>query len=338
MITIDGKEGEGGGQMLRTALSLALLTGRPFRIENIRAGREKPGLMRQHVTCVEAACAVSGATVSGLSIGSTDLTFRPATVRPGRYHFAVGTAGSTSLVLQTILLPLLGLREASIVTIEGGTHAMSAPPFEFLSEAFLPVLKRMGAGVDLRLVRHGFHPRGGGRIVAEIAPSELTPLEMMDRGALEAESGLVLNAALPSDIAHRELKALRTDLPWPETAFALRELPEERGPGNVILLKARYQQVTEIVTGFARHGVPAPRIARQAAARMSGYQKSSAAVGPYLADQILLPMALAGRCRFTTVKPSSHTHSNARIIERFLPARIAVSMEEDRHVVTIGDG
>ncbi|MHA4838411.1 RNA 3'-terminal phosphate cyclase [Sphingopyxis sp. MSC1_008] len=161
MITIDGSEGEGGGQVLRYACALSLLTGEPFAIENIRGGREKPGLMRQHVTAIEAACVIGNAECSGLAVGSTSISFRPGTVTPGDYHFAVGTAGSTGLVLQTVLVPLMLASAPSRLVIEGGTHALAAPPFDFIERTLLPIINRMGPTVAARLVRHGFFPRGG---------------------------------------------------------------------------------------------------------------------------------------------------------------------------------
>src|SRR5687768_7428895 len=162
MITIDGSEGEGGGQVLRTSLSLALVTGKPFRIEKIRANRSRPGVMRQHVTAVEAACAIGGAECEELAVGASALTFVPGAVQAGGYRFAVGTAGSTSLVLQTLLPPLILADAPSRLVLEGGTHNMLAPPFDFVERVFLPILNRMGPNVSARLVRPGFYPSGGG--------------------------------------------------------------------------------------------------------------------------------------------------------------------------------
>src|SRR5216684_863631 len=185
MIVIDGSQGEGGGQVLRTSLALSLVTGKPFRIENIRAKREKPGLLRQHLTAVNAATKVSDAAVEGAQLGATTLTFVPRAVRSGDYRFAIGTAGSTTLVLQTILLPLAIAAEPSTLAIEGGTHNPHALPFEFLENAFIPLLRRMGAGVELELVRPGFYPAGGGEIRVRITPlRRLGPLHIEERGEI----------------------------------------------------------------------------------------------------------------------------------------------------------
>lgn len=337
MIVIDGSEGEGGGQVLRNACALALITGQPFRIHNIRGGRRKPGLMRQHLTAIEATCRIGNAECEGLAIGASEIVFRPGAVRAGDYHFAVGTAGSTGLVLQTVLMPLLAADGPSRLVIEGGTHNLAAPPFDFIERVFLPILNRMGPRVEARLIRHGFFPRGGGRIEVEIAPAPLTPIDALDRGVLAEVSASVLIAGLPHEIAERELATARKRLPdWPEEAFATRQLPEELGPGNALLLEARFSHVTEIVTGFGKLGVSAESLAKTAAQRMVGYLASPAFAGPYLADQLLLPFALAGGGSFTTVKPSQHALTAARVIERFTGTAAAFSQQASgAHLVRV---
>jgi RNA 3'-terminal phosphate cyclase (ATP) len=337
MIVIDGSEGEGGGQMLRNALALSLITGTPFRIENIRANRSKPGVMRQHVTAVEAACAIGGAECEELKVGASALTFSPGGIATGDHRFAVGTAGSTGLVLQTILAPLMLASAPSRLVLEGGTHNMHAPPFDFIERVFLPIVNRMGPRISAKLVRHGFYPAGGGRIEVEIEPaSALSRLDLVERGAALGVDALALVAALPGEIAVRELEQVEKLLGWPEEARRIRQLPDEVGPGNVLLLEARFEHVTEIVTGFGKLGVPAQTVGQHAARRMAGYLESSAAVGPYLADQLLLPMALAGGGSFATVKPSQHALTAAEIIGRFLPVTVRFDeKEEGRHMVTV---
>lgn len=322
MIIIDGAEGEGGGQVVRNACALSLVTGTPFRIINVRGGREKPGLMRQHVTAIEAACAIGeGGACEGVAVGAREITFRPGKVLPGEYRFAVGTAGSTGLVLQTVLMPLLLADGPSRLVLDGGTHNMLAPPFDFIAKAFLPVVRRMGARVEARLVRHGFYPRGGGRIEVDVVPAALAPIECIERGGLLRTSATAYIAGLPFDIAEREIACVRKAFDWPDRSFVIRELPEEQGPGNILLLEAEYEQVTEVVSGFGQLGVPAEKLAKRAVGRMTGYLESSAFAGPYLADQLLLPFALAGGGAFTTVKPSRHSLTAAAVIARFLDRR-----------------
>lgn len=327
MITIDGSEGEGGGQVVRNACALSLVTGTPVRIFNVRGQRKKPGLMRQHVTAIEAACRIGGAECEGLAVGSSDVTFRPGSVTPGDYHFAVGTAGSTALVLQTVLMPLVLADKPSRLVLEGGTHNMLAPPFEFLARTFLPILNRMGPRVEARLIRHGFFPRGGGRIEVEITPAPLMPIECVERGALMEHSACALFAGLPFDIADREIKVVRESLGWSEREAYVRELPADLGPGNVLLLEAVYEHVTEVFSGFGQLGVTAERVAKTTVGRMRGYLASDAFAGPYLADQLLLPFALAGGGSFTTVKPSQHSLTAAVIIERFTGRRCSFASQ-----------
>ncbi len=318
MITIDGSEGEGGGQMLRYSAALSLITGEPFTITNIRGGRKKPGMMRQHVTSLEAAALIGGAKANGLAIGSSELTFRPGAITPGEFTFSVGTAGATALVLQTVLCPLLLAEAPSRLVIEGGTHGMAAPPFEFVERTFLPIIERMGPKVSIKLERPGFFPRGGGRIIVDIAPAPLRAIECMHRGAAKSVSAKAIVAGVPSDVADRELVAARKVLSdWPEDAFAPEQLPADQGPGNALILAAEFEHVTEVMSGIGKMGLPAEKLAKTAAKRMAGYLTSDAFAGPYLQDQLLLPFALAKGGAFTTVKISEHTRTAMDLIERF---------------------
>src|SRR6266481_5961180 len=206
MITIDGSQGEGGGQILRTSLALSLVTGQPFRMERIRAKRQKPGLLKQHLTGVEAAKTVGCAEVNGASLGSQTVVFVPGQVTPGNYRFAVGTAGSATLVLQTILPALLTASGPSTLTLEGGTHNPLAPPFDFLGRCFMPLIRRMGPSVELELKRPGFFPAGGGRFHARIEPvKQLSRLVLLDRGAICGRRARVWLSKLSPEVAEREL-------------------------------------------------------------------------------------------------------------------------------------
>jgi RNA 3'-terminal phosphate cyclase (ATP) len=337
MIVIDGSEGEGGGQVLRTALSLSLVTGQAFRIENIRANRSRAGVMRQHVTAVEAACAVGGTDCEELAVGASALTFTPGKVAAGEHHFSVGTAGSTSLVLQTVLPPLMLADAPSRLVLEGGTHNIYAPPFEFIERVYLPILNCMGPKISARLVRHGFYPAGGGRIEVDIQPCRsLSRVDLTERGELQSVEARAIVAALPGEIAVRELEAVAKILGWPEERRKIEQLPDRAGPGNILLLQADFDHATEIMSGFGKLGVPAQTVGEKAAKRMAGYLASGAFAGPYLADQLLLPMALAGGGSFTTVKPSLHARTGAEVIARFLPVSAAFDEKQDgHHLVTV---
>jgi RNA 3'-terminal phosphate cyclase (ATP) len=319
MIRIDGAAGEGGGQTLRTALSLSLVTGQAFRIENIRAKREKPGLLRQHLTAVLAAAEVGSAEMVGASLGSKTLEFAPGKIRPGNYQFAVGTAGSSTLVFQTILPALMTASGPSQITLEGGTHNMQAPPFDFLQKTFLPLLARMGPRVSVTLERYGFYPAGGGRFVAEIEPSErLASLVLTVRGPVTERRAVAIVANLPRNIAQRELDMVAHHLNWPADALEILETRESPGPGNVVIIEIGEGTFKEVFTGFGRLGTSAEKVASEAAGEAQAYLASSAMADEHLADQLLLPLALAGGGVFTATKLSLHARTNMEVISLFV--------------------
>jgi RNA 3'-terminal phosphate cyclase (ATP) len=334
MITIDGSFGEGGGQILRTSLGLSLVTGQPFRIDKIRAGRRNPGLLRQHLTAVKAAAKIGQAEVIGANIGSTQLTFTPGRVAHGDYQFAVGTAGSATLVLQTILPALLisGDRDQRTqLALEGGTHNPFAPPFDFLARAFLPLLERMGVRVEARLERYGFYPAGGGRVEIIIRPAKrLEPIELNERGNILNRRATALVAHLPRNIAERELGVVHRKLSWPQKWLKAESVTNSPGPGNVITLEIESENVTEVFTGFGERNVAAEAVADQAVIAARRYLASDVAAGEYLADQLLLPMALARGGSFTTVPPSRHTTTNIEIIRKFLDVEIGAEQMTNR--------
>jgi RNA 3'-terminal phosphate cyclase (ATP) len=328
-ITIDGSEGEGGGQILRTALALSLVTGRPFRIDGIRAGRRKPGLLRQHLTAVQGAAQVSGARVSGGDLGSRTLSFEPSEARGGEYRLAVGTAGSTTLVLQTVLPALLLAREPSRLTLEGGTHNPYAPPFDFLARTFLPMLRRMGASVEASLEAYGFYPAGGGRFTVAIEPCEaLGRLALLERGDMRIHARAIV-ASLSGDIPRRELSIVRERLNLEREQCRVESVDTSVGPGNVLVIVIESETVTEVVTGFGEKGVSAEKVASDACDEAQAYLAAGVPVGIHLADQLLIPMALAGGGAFRTLKPTRHTVTNADVIRRFLDVPIAVEPEGD---------
>lgn len=336
LIHIDGSFGEGGGQILRSALALSALAGRGFRISNIRANRDKPGLRRQHLTAVRAAAEVCGAEVSGDAIGSSELTFTPGTVRPGEYTFDIGTAGSTTLVLQTALPPLLTAPEPTILTLVGGTHNPNCPPFDFLAKAFLPLLRKMGATVEAELERPGFYPAGGGRITVAIQPGNLRPIEIGPRGEVHAVRGRAIVSHLPRTIGTREVAVIGKELDLRPDALTVDEA-NAAGPGNVVMVEVESPEVTEVFTAFGERGVPAERVAMQAIEGAKRYLASQVAVGDCLADQLLLPMALAGGGEFHTLAPTRHTQTNVEVIRMFLDIRCRLDeVSQDHWVVEIG--
>lgn len=333
-LELDGAQGEGGGQVLRSALTLSMITGTPFRIEGIRANRSKPGLLRQHLTAVQAAAAICGAQVSGAEPGSQRLSFAPGPIRGGDYRFAVGTAGSCTLVLQTVLPALWFADGPSTISVSGGTHNRAAPPADFLLRAWQPLVSEMGALQTLELVRHGFYPAGGGEVVASVSPCALLqPIALDERGQYVGLKAEAVVAGVPGSVARRELERLRAQIA--DVDGAIRELPSREGPGNAVLIEVRHARVTELFTEFGERGLPAEIVADQAAKQARNYIHSGAAVGEYLADQLLLPMALAGGGRFTCASASSHLHTNITVIEKFLPIEFAVEPFGDRVSVSV---
>lgn len=331
MLTIDGSFGEGGGQILRSSLTLSLLTGRPFRIRSLRAERPNPGLARQHLTALRAAAEVGEARIEGDALGSREAVFVPRAVRGGRYAFSTEGAGSTTLVLQTVLLPLFEAGRPSTLVLEGGTHNPFAPPFDFLARAFLPLVRDMGGRVAITLERPGFYPAGGGRMRADIRPSALEPLELFERGAVHTVSARALVSALPRHIGERELAAAADRLKIQDETRELVEVEDPVGPGNALMIAVEAERVTEVFTGFGRKGVPAERVAEEAAARAESYLEADVPVGEHLADQLLLPLAAAGGGGFRTSEPSAHTRTNAEVVRRFTGSDVEMErMDGDR--------
>lgn len=340
LIFLDGSQGEGGGQILRSALALSVVSGRAFRICGIRARRPKPGLMRQHLACVDAAARIGSATVEGATLGSQELTFTPGAVVPGAHEFKIASAGSTMLLLQTILPPLLLADAPSEVVLEGGTHNPFAPPFLFIERAFLPLLRRIGFEVEASLDRAGFYPNGGGRCRVQIRPrvsgnrqgdeadrgSGFAPLRLLTATATGAPalSATACLAGLPRNIAERELAVVRQRLSLPPERCGIEEHPDAFGPGNTLHVVAEADGFANIFTGFGALRVRSEQVAEEAVRATQSFLASGAAVDEHLADQLLLPLALARGGSFITTEPSGHTRTNIEVIREFLPNRIAI--------------
>ena len=312
----------GGGQVLRSALSLSMVSGRPFRIVNIRAQRSRPGLFRQHLSAVVAAAEVCGAEVEGAQLGSMALSFKPGAIKAGDYSFSIGTAGSCTLVLQTLLPALLRAPDNSRLRISGGTHNPAAPPSDFLQHAWLPLLRRMGAQLEMTLLRHGFAPAGGGQLELHVQPGQLQPLHLQQRGAVLDQQARCLLAGVPGHVGARELERLAKRLKLLEQALHFVHLPQEHGPGNALLLEVHCEQLTEVFAAFGQPRLRAEQVADQVAKQARDWLSGETAVAEHLADQLLLPMALAGGGSFTTPRRTAHLDSNIQVIEAFLPVQI----------------
>lgn len=334
MLEIDGSFGEGGGQVLRSAVALAMVTGTPVAVANVRARRRKPGLMRQHLTAVQAAAEICGARIAGADVGSTHLELTPGEVVPGDYSFAVGTAGSVTLVLQTVLPALLTASGPSRVVLEGGTHNPMAPPFPFLADTFLPLINRMGPRVTATLERPGFYPAGGGRLRVDIVPCErLRGFEIHERGKIRERRATAIVARLPRHIGERELRLVQKKLSWPPSDLHLEEIADSQGPGNVLVLRLASEALAETFVGFGQIGVKAEAVARSAIRDLRRYLKAEVPVGENLADQLLLPLALARGGGFTTLPLSRHATTQIELIQRFLDVRIDVERPASHQAV-----
>jgi RNA 3'-terminal phosphate cyclase (ATP) len=336
MIELDGSMGEGGGQILRTSLSLSAITGKPFTIRNIRAGRSKPGLLRQHLVSVQAAAKVCDAEVTGAEIGSLELTFRPGAIKGGDYGFAIGTAGSCMLVLQTVMPILLFAPVASTVRLSGGTHNPFAPPAQFLQRSYCCKMAEMGADIAIDLERFGFYPAGGGEVTARISPCiGLRRMDWLARGERVGGYAESFVAAVPPSVAERELECIGRGMGWGKEQLHVCGLPNDQGPGNVVLMTLEYEKVTSVFTAFGEKTVRAESVAKSLLDDARRYLASGAAFEEYLADQMMLPLALAGGGSFTCEAVSLHAQTNATVIERFLPVRFAFESQEALHLCRV---
>lgn len=331
-LELDGSAG--GGQVLRTALSLSMITGVPFRITGIRGKRSRPGLLRQHLTAVLAAARISGAETCGAQLNSTELEFRPGKIISGDYSFAIGTAGSTILVMQTLLPALLKADGPSTLRISGGTHNPAAPPFEFIERAWLPLLREMGARVEVELVRHGFAPAGGGVIEVRIRPSSLTPLALGERGS-RTLSAHALVAASSSTFVSRALDRVASRLGLDRREMPIRQPRDCGGPGTVLFIESSNGAATQVFSRIGAAGVRPEQLGDELVEDYWLWADSAAQIGHRLADQLLLPMAIGAGGEFTTDRLSGHLMSNAQVIGRFLSVDIRLESHGRQVAVSV---
>jgi RNA 3'-terminal phosphate cyclase (ATP) len=326
MLTIDGSYGEGGGQILRTALALSAVLDRPVLIEKIRAGRRNPGLQAQHLAGVKALAEITRAEVEGATTGSISLRFVPTQIAHGAYRWDVGTAGAISLVLQAILVPLAFAPAASHVVISGGTHVPWSPPFPYIEQVLLPTLQGMGLRASLRLGRWGFYPKGGGMVEGTIEPSNLQPLTLTRRGSLMEIVGLSAVAGVPIDIAERQQQRALARLGSLGVPCRIEtSAVQAPSPGTVLFLLIRCEGGRAGFSSLGERGKPAERVSDEACDQVFAYLEREGVADPYLADQLLLPMALVpGSSSMTTTRVTEHLLTNRWVVEQFLPERVRV--------------
>ena len=329
MLTIDGQYGEGGGQILRTALTLACITRRPITIENIRAGRHKPGLRRQHLAAVLAATEICGAEVEGADIGSQHLVFIPG--RPpqaGTYEWEIKTAGSTALVLQTVMLPLAMAPGPSEIRAIGGTHVPFSPSGHYLRDVYAPMLVQSGVEVFVNIERYGWNPKGGGEITCYLEGwSQLHGQDLTERGELERLIGVGLASRLPAHIPQRMTTHVAKVLDFLEVPLDMRTERDGRskGEGAGVFLTAEYANGRAGFTALGEPGVPSEEVAEEAAYAFQVFDAGNASVDSHLADQLVLALSLAdGASSFITPQITEHLLTNCWVIQQFIDRMITV--------------
>jgi RNA 3'-terminal phosphate cyclase (ATP) len=335
-VVINGSDGEGGGQILRTSLALSMITGRPLEMSRIRAGRARPGLRRQHLACVEAAARLCHAEVRGAQVGSQQLAFRPGAITGGALDIDIGSAGSTTLVVQTFLVPAIAAGVALRAVIRGGTHNPLAPPFEFLDRVWLPHLRAMGARVELALDRHGFasggEPPGGsgaghGQLTVTVEPGgPLRPIDIVDAGPITSRHATAILSRLPTHVAERELAVVQGRLGVAAAECEVRDV-RGAGPANVLLVEIERAAGRELVSAFGEQGLRAERVAEYACDELAAFLAAGVPVGVHLADQLLLPLAVAGGGRFRTMPLSLHATTSIATIQAFLDVAIDAAID-----------
>lgn len=333
LLEIDGAFGEGGGQILRTSLALSLITGKGFHLSNVRAGRSKPGLQPQHLMCVRAAATIGQAQVRGASKGSTDLHFEPTSIIPGNYHFAIGTAGATSLVLHTVYLPLALAGADSELTIDGGTHVRACPCFHFLETTWCAYMKLLGLDITVKMRRPGFYPRGGGLLQAHIKPTAgIHGLRLNQVTPANRITGFSAAAGLPEHVARRQAQRASKRLHSLRLPVQITEESWQGGPGSVLALVLNTLPAPTMFFALGERGKPAERVADEAVAQVVRFHEDqSAAMDEHSADQIILPLAMAeGPSSFPVATVTSHLLTNAAVIRQFVEREIQIEGEEGK--------
>jgi RNA 3'-phosphate cyclase len=327
LIEVDGSYGEGGGQILRTALALSAILRKPFIIHHIRSKRRNPGLQAQHLEAVEALARITEAQTEGVKFGSQKVTFIPQKILPGEYQFEVKTAGSITLLLQAIILPLCLAHGTSRLTLVGGTHVPWSPPFHYFSEVLLPTLEPMGISIGAVIEKWGWYPRGGGEIQLKINPvPELKPISLVNRGPLRKIRGLSIISRLPKHVADRQkdqaLKRIQEELKMEAEINVFYDAPSN-GSGSFLFLLVEYEKTIAGFSSLGAKGKPAEKVADEAVEALKDYLSSEGCIDPHLADQLIPFMALAkGNSSFTTTRITEHLLTNLWILQHFWGVKI----------------
>lgn len=333
-LEIDGSEGEGGGQILRSSLTMSAILGKPILIKNIRAGRREPGLQAQHLTCVRAIAEITSAELDGDVLGSQKLTFIPKKLKPGKYFFDVAkvkpSAGSVSLVLQTILLPLAFSKDSSVVTIKGGTHVPLSPSVTYLQKVYLPIIMKAGLVANIKLIKWGWYPKGNGEIVVEIYPSDLCEIDLLERGELINIEVTSVVSNLPMSIVERQRNEALMIL-QANKIKATSELynAPSIGQGTSVFILMNFEKSKAGFESLGAKGKRAEQVAKEACKQSIDFLKTDACIDEHLADQLITIMALSkGHSCLKTSKITRHLLTNISVAEKFLPIKFSVLGKE----------
>ena len=356
-VFIDGSTGEGGGQILRTSLTLACITGKGLHIENIRAARRNPGLAKQHLSCVQAARQICNGQCKGAALSSRVLNFQPGPVQSGNFYFDIGSAGSASLVMQTVLPALFLADKPSTITVTGGTHNPLAPPFDFLCETFLPAIATAGFQGNCKLIKHGFFPAGGGKITFDVQPwqnnknqqislcepsavrnftiADTTRKSKVSNGASKQFqiNARIYTAKLPAHIAQRQQKLLLQSKLNIENVKHI-EVADSDGPGNCVMIRLCGNKGTTVFTAFGMRGKPSQEVVSEVVNFAKDFLASGAAVDRFLADQLLIYMGISKTGCYTTNELTTHLQTNMEIIKKFLPVDFSIDQQEQIYRVS----
>lgn len=332
MMEIDGTIGEGGGQILRTSVALSALTQKPIIVKNIRAKRDKPGIRNQHMTAVKAVAAIVDADVDGLALGSSEITFAPKRRKGGEFTFDIGTAGSTTLVLQALLPVLAFSKRHSNVTLIGGTNNPMAPQIDYFIHVLNPVLSEMGFPYELTLIRRGFYPRGGGLITISVEPiSSIEPINIVEVGSLRSIHGISHSTKLPKHVAYRQAVAAKeylTSAGHSDAVIDIEARQENDGvsAGSGVVLWAE-TSTGGIIGGDAlgERGKPAEKVGRDAAADLVGQLRTGAPIDRHLGDQLIIWMAMAiGPSAIMPTEITPHALTLVKLVEQVTGCKFTV--------------
>ncbi len=337
LIQIDGSQGEGGGQMLRTSLALSIFLMKPFEMINIRANRPNPGIQAQHLKAIEASSVISNAIVEGAIIKSNWVRFFPVEIKHGNFKFDIGTAGSTSLVLQTIYLPLSFATGTSNLTITGGTHVSWSPTFDYIKNCWIYFMKRIGLKIDVELKRAGFYPHGGGEIKAVINPvREINPLNLIERGELLGIQVYSAHTNLTDEVAKRQAKAAEKILKnYGKVEVIIDEL-DSYSKNTTIAITGIFENSVCCYTNLGEKGKRAEFVAEEACEKFLKFLSSDSAVDEYMADQILLPLSLAPEVsEFTTPRLTNHLKTNIDVIKKFVDVEFEIAEFKNSYKIKV---